>query len=35
LQNKIQAFLTDLLGKKSTQYFELRKRICTLIAEYT
>ncbi len=35
LHNKIQAFLIDLLGKKSSQYKELQDRICKLIAEYT
>lgn len=35
LHNKIQAFLTDLLGKKTNQYYDLRKRIYALIVEYT
>jgi hypothetical protein len=35
LQNKIQSFLIELLGKKSNEYYDLRNRIFALIVEYT
>jgi hypothetical protein len=35
LQNRIQNFLIELLGKNSNKYYDLRNRIFALIVEYT